>query len=159
MAIKEQLKSILQFYQGSVKKQLDDLSEEESLKKLFDLVNHVRWITGHIAYYANDINRLVGGESDFPDDWLHFRGGEPLKEDAWYPPFKDIRAKLYSLYDSINANIDNLTDDDLNQVFELYDQWKPTRFDGIIYLLTHETYHSGQITIIRKAIGKPALEG
>lgn len=153
---KDNLKHMIQYNQEAVKKLLDDITEEESLNPTRGLVNHIKWQTGHLAYSVDFMIKIMGGEMSLPEEWIQpYKGGVELPEDdSVFPKFEEIRGKLYELYDKINGMFDNVTDEFLDEVAELSEGWKEVRLHALNFFCTHEFYHAGHITIIRKNLGR-----
>jgi hypothetical protein len=157
MSQKKYLQGIIKTNQDIIKKYLEDFNEEESLVRVADLINHLRWQTGHLAFYADLTAKILGGEGSFPEEWDHFKGGEPLKEDGWYPPYEEIRNKLFGLFDKTNEFLDKIPDAALDEEIEPVPKWKTVRMEGLLFLCTHDLYHVGQIVLIRKSLGKSTM--
>lgn len=153
---KESLKKVLQSNQEMIKKLIDDISEEESMRHDYEHCNHIRWQTGHLADCTRFTLKLLGEKSDFPDEWTKLFGWKSkLFENASiYPSMEEIRQKLYEQYDKILTVLDNIPAENLDTEVELGEDWKTSAWEGIPGLCKHEYYHAGQITIMRRVIGR-----
>lgn len=153
---KENLKNLLKSNQEAVKKLLDDVTEEESMNRFNQPINHIRWQTGHILFYADMVAILLGNKSEISEKWSKlFRGGDELNDNASvYPAMTEIRNKLYATYDRMNKALNDIEPDVLDEEKELYPGWTGNPMEGILMLCTHEFYHAGQITMLRKMLGR-----
>ncbi|MFH2035257.1 MAG: DinB family protein [Candidatus Zixiibacteriota bacterium] len=161
MEKKEHLKDTFGSNQRAAKALLNDITEEESINNARGLTNHIKWQTGHIAYTLDAMVRILGGKAVLAEEWAApYRGGVELaKDNTVYPPFAEIRGNLYKLYDRLNELIENASDDFLNGIAELSNDWKAQRFNSLIFFCKHEFYHLGQIAIIRKHLGRDRAFG
>ena len=50
--------------------------------------------------------------------------------------------------------LDKISSDQLDKIVELGEDWKVTPLEGLSFLCRHEFYHCGQITVMRRAIGR-----
>ena len=156
MSKKENLKNLLQSNQDAVKKLMDDVTEEESVNRFNQPVCHIRWHTGHILFYADMVAILLGSKSELSEEWgTLFRGGNEINDDASvYPAMAEIRDKLYATYDRMNKALNDIEPGILDEEKELYPGWTGNPMDGILMLCSHELYHAGQITMLRKMLGR-----
>ncbi|HHI03594.1 MAG: hypothetical protein DRP51_06910 [Candidatus Zixiibacteriota bacterium] len=153
---KENLKKLLESNHCSIKALIDDISEEESMRHDYAHCNHIRWQTGHIIDSARIILKLLGRDIETPEEWQKIFGWKSkLFENASiYPPMSELREQLYSFYEQRLQALDNFPSDDLDKEIELSGGWKTTPMDGILFLCTHEFYHAGQITVMRRVLGR-----
>jgi len=156
MECKEFLKKMLESNQDTVKRLIDDIGEEESMRHDYQFCNHIRWQTGHLIDSARVMLRLLGQEEPVPDEWTKIFGYKSkLYENAsLYPSMAVLKEKLYFFYDQMNSALDNIPPEDLNKVVELGEDWKVTPLEGVNFLCRHEFYHCGQITVMRQVIGR-----
>jgi hypothetical protein len=131
----------------------EGLSQAESLLQPPFPTNCVNWILGHILVSRTESIQLCGGElwnatlinryksdsrpvQDGDDDILHF-------DDL----HKDLRASQQTL----SSLLSELSDEEHNQVVETARGEKP-RWQHIRGLHWHETYHMGQLELLRSFI-------
>lgn len=153
---KESLKNMLQSNHDTIKKLIDDISEEESMRHDYEFCNHIRWQTGHLIDSARLVLKLLGENAVVPEEWTKLFGyGSKLYDNASiYPSMGELKEKLYGLYDQTLSTLDNLPAENLEREVELGEDWKTTSSEGIPAFCRHEYYHAGQITIMRRAIGR-----
>lgn len=156
MSRKENLKYLFQTNQEALKSLLDDISEEESLNRARGLCNHFKWQAGHLAYSTDIMTWLLGGERSLPDEWTApFKGGAELSEDdSVFPPFSEIRGKLYELQGNIGNLLEGFDEGKFDDEVEISENWRPTRLNALLMFCEHDFYHAGQITILRKNLGR-----
>jgi len=156
MSKKENLKYSLATNQRGVRALIDDISEEESLERGKDNLQHIRWQTGHLVYNAFDTLKSLGGEAEIPEQWrvLFNRGCEWNDDPSVYPSMAELRTKLYSFYAQINQRLEEMSDSDLD--VELWKElgFETTAMNTAIFFNKHEFYHMGQIAVIRRILGR-----
>lgn len=156
MSEKDNLRTLIKYNQDALKQLLDDVSEQESRECLGGLCNPIIWQAGHLAWCADTVFWLLGGEKEFPDNWTTvFEYGAKLPEDdAAFPPFKEVRDKLYELQSKINSALDVFDAGKFVDEVEIAKDWKANRLDALFSFSKHDFYHAGQITILRKKLGR-----
>ena len=160
MNSKENLEYLFQTGQGALKRLLDDISEEESLNGAGGFCNPIRWQAGHLAWCADIMVWLLGGERTFPDKWTAtFEYGSKLPEnDAVFPPFKEICGKLHELQMRMNSLLDGFDEDKFAEEVELAKDWRMNRLNALHFFCRHDFYHAGQIMILRKQLGRQTAQ-
>lgn len=156
MNSKENLEYEFQSGQNALKGLLGDISEEESLYNFGGLCNSIKWLAGHLTWCADNVAWILGGERTLPDDWTAiFEYGAKLPEDEnVYPPYSEICGKLYELQNKINGLLDNIDEDKFAEEVELAKDWRMNRLNALHFFCRHDFYHAGQITVLRKQLGR-----
>ncbi|MCP4705064.1 MAG: hypothetical protein GY865_10670, partial [candidate division Zixibacteria bacterium] len=100
---KENLKKLLQSNHDMIKKLVDDISEEESMRHDYEHCNHIRWQTGHLVDCTRLILKIFGENADFPEEWTKLFGyGSKLYDNASiYPSMEEVKQSLYTHFDKI----------------------------------------------------------
>lgn len=158
---KAELKKLLTTTQGAFRRLIDDITEDESLVTINGNPNHIKWITGHALHSATQKLKAVGGEFELPEKWVElFRRGAPVSNDiASYPPFGEIREKLFQVHESIEKACENVSEDHLARPFDSSGRIKSTNISFAFFLAAHEFYHAGQIMQLRRHLGRDRLFG
>ena len=155
MTIKDHLLFMMETNQLAIRQLIDDISEEESMVQISNRFNHIRWQVGHIAYFDNKSLELFGGEVfDFTKWRKLFASKSELSNDpAVYPEMGELRFSLYDVHRKLIETTNELTDSDLERTFGSGDNEKPI-WRPITFYCMHEFYHAGQITQIRRLLGR-----
>ncbi len=139
---------------------LDSINESESNTRNSEHTNHIKWVSGHLLNTRMDgFSRLTGGESDTTYQAL-FGRGSALDVNASYPSIEELKSKWISISEEISNRFLHMSED-------LLDSPAPGQspvsandpsFRGLLaFLVSHECYHIGQLSILRKLSGKPAM--
>jgi uncharacterized damage-inducible protein DinB len=145
----------------TTKRLLDDISNDESIDSAGGLCNPIIWQTGHLAWCADIVVWLLGGNKTLPREWVDiFEYGSKLPEDnTEHPPFTEVRNKLYEIQQNINDLLKNVDETTFNDEVELLKDWRMNRLDALLFFAKHDYYHIGQITILRRKLGREAPFG
>lgn len=156
--IEEALKTQLRFTHYSITENLEGVTHEESLESAERGGNSLNWVLGHIVASRTGMTRLLGDEPTLPDDRrrLYARGSAPIGAGSDCVPFEELRRRFEESQQQILAKLD-AADDTVwaREVPGIFDasQREPLGVQ-LATLAFHESYHAGQLGVIRRAIGK-----
>lgn len=150
---------------GRVKDYVKDLTPEEWFWHPQEFTTHVAWQVGHLAVsqYNLCLRRVRGrtkeDETLIPDSFIeHFKlGSRPVAGAENNPPLEEIKR----VFDAVHAqSLDELgkrTDEELDVPVEQPHPVFTTKLGAVEYAPSHELVHNGQIGLLRRLMGKPAL--
>ena len=163
MSPKDVIKSQIGTSEFLVEKFLSDLSDEDFLHQLPEGGQTVTWVLGHRACTEDwTLHHLTGEPYQIPGD-LHekFKGGSTVETDPTANPSRaeiegTYRAQrertMAALEQSDESTWDDPAPEGMPEVFPTIGSlWGMTG--------THIFWHVGQITIIRRLLGKPPILG
>ncbi len=155
MNVRDQLLYMLDFNRKTIKKLIDDVSEEESMERGSDSHNHIRWTTGHLVYCDSYVCSLLGGDSDDHKKvaGLFGAGSEVSDDPSAYPAMSELRERLYRLHEWMISRIEKLTDADLERETG-DDENKEPLWQPVTFFCMHEFYHAGQMASMRRLLGR-----
>jgi len=161
MERKDNLRYLFESNHSAVRRLLDDISEDESMKRGKDNISHIRWQTGHLVYSATLTLKMLHDSAEIPEPWYALFGrGSKISDNAKdYPSQKELRDKLYELYDLMEKRLDTITDKELDSKAIIVPGFEPTSCNGALFFCTHEFYHAGQIAVLRKVLGRERAFG
>lgn len=134
-----------------------DLADEHLLAVPEGAGNHILWELGHICLSRNLL--IVwgcGGREKLPEAWntLFGFGSSPSARAADYPSFTEIQAELEAGGQAVADYIQTMAAADLDQPApNLPGRVFPDRKSAFLHLLSHEAYHIGKISLLRKLQG------
>ena len=136
-----------------IKMQTEGLTDEDSLIQPPVRGNCLNWVLGHIIYHRGCLLKVLGDTSDWSGGQIqrYGRESEPISG-----PTQDILSltQLLNLLDQsqerIAAKLHNISEEELDAVIINED----TRGEILARLLWHETYHTGQLELLRQFAGK-----
>ena len=136
----------------------EGFSDSEANARNNEHVNHIKWISGHLLNTRlNSMSKAVGLQ---PDDTYgaQFGRGASLDPHSTYPPLEEIRSKWNATSAVIGDKLNNLPEEVLAIKVEGKFPVADDTVRGLLaFLLSHESYHIGQMGILRKQMGKEAM--
>jgi uncharacterized damage-inducible protein DinB len=139
---------------------LDDLQDAELLVRPTENSNHLAWQLGHLIAAENRMGESIraGSMPALPDGFAE----KYTKETAGSDNTSDFlsKAEYLQLFDQQRQGmlqlLDQLSQEDLEREGpESMRQIAPTVGDLIGLAASHEMMHTGQITSVRRKLGKP----
>ncbi|MGB3717079.1 MAG: DinB family protein [Candidatus Promineifilaceae bacterium] len=154
MTDKEKIVQVLKRHQWVIDEQSKGLTHADSLLQLPFRSNRFNWIIGHIVVYRDKMLALMKEPSVLgsKESEIYRRGSEPLTtgHDA---------VELSTLLESTRESLERLTTaigfNSKDVLEEIHDEEHGTTIqDRLEFLVWHETYHLGQLEILRQLAGK-----
>ncbi|MCA9302830.1 MAG: DinB family protein [Phycisphaerales bacterium] len=150
---------------GSMMGLVNDLRDAPMAQPTVNGGNHALWILGHLVYTEDFVvHTIILGRDPSP---LHawsplFRfGTEPKTDPAAYPDYDELLAKWEEVRAFTLATLDSMTDEDLDKPApgcpEEWKGWFGTIAKALNSQIIHPTMHYGQLTDIRRSLGRPVL--
>ncbi len=136
---------------------LDGVSDEAALVRPGAGLNHMALIAAHLVDARHWLARTVGlvAENPFAERLAGARGIDDLRD---CPSVTEARAAWRALAQPLEAHLETVD-------ASLLDQPSTTRFPiadrsvlgTVAFLLHHEAYHIGQLALLRRYVGSPAM--
>lgn len=142
--------------QRSIKRNLEGLSHEESLHHPQPAGNSANWVLGHILASRSGLLKNLGGQPLLDDDAVqqYRRGSDgnvpnPLQ-------VEELIALLDKSQPLLLAGLKRIPENALAQKAPFNSPAGPdaTFADALAAMVFHESYHVGQLGLLRRAIGK-----
>jgi uncharacterized damage-inducible protein DinB len=134
--------------------QTEGLSHADSLRQLPFRGNCMNWVLGHIVMHRDKVLELLGekpvmklGDSD-----LYNRGSDPIREGKPALTLEELLAALEQTREQLTAALQSASPADLEARAD--EGGQQTKLERIQFLQWHETYHLGQLEILRQLAGK-----
>jgi len=147
----ETFSNMFQFQGGIFHNALENLTEEDALKKPYEHSNHINWLLGHILHCRFMLGNMLGMKADNPFGEIYWTA----IEDKAYPSVEEIVKEFPKISEKVIAKIASMTNDELD-ARPAPD--KPSMTEMVSFFVYHEAYHIGQIGYARKAIGLKAMK-
>jgi uncharacterized damage-inducible protein DinB len=140
-----------------------DVSHEESVTPPPNGGNTINWILGHILA-SRDVLAARLGDTPFlteEETKLYGRGSAPVGPDTPCAPFERLLEGLAASTPALQRRLDAMTEEDLAMELEQSAFPVPVEVHTLgsllTFLLFHESYHVGQLGIVRRTLGKPGV--
>ena len=164
-----ELAQMYEFSYGAIKRNLDDVTNEDSLVQPPGTGNCLNWVLGHIVVARNTILSLAGGTPVVGDDVAAYyrRGSEPLRPGDKVPDLPTLRGLLRDSQHRLLPALAALSDEAL--ALPVPEQMRQPPLtgsvaDALVRLHYHEGYHNGQVSVslaplIMRAISRVRSSG
>jgi hypothetical protein len=143
-----------------------DISDSEAAERPGPDLPPLAWHVGHVAV-TNAGCYLGMGKNDWssiPEEWItFFRQGTQLPDDASVlPALSSIVPRMHRWDDEITAYVGSLRDEDLGTELQcrergLVPDEVRTLQDAVTFLPLHALYHTGEVGLQRRRLGKPRI--
>jgi hypothetical protein len=142
-----------------ISRSLDGVEEGELWRRTTEQNNPLLWIVGHVVQTRADAMKLFGASYDTGWGTLFARGAA-LQDPSRYPALAAVvetRSNVTSAWlDALAAlSAERLASPATGPQLPN----AKTVADQVGFFAMHEAYHVGQLSYIRKALGKPGLAG
>jgi hypothetical protein len=142
--------------------QVADVAESDMTAQPNGIVNHPAWILGHLAYASQLLGGVVGLRAWLPADWPERfgTGSVPVADAGRYESKADLLAILRDAQARMTEAVERADDAYLDRVFpvESYRDVFPTIRHSLTQVLVgHASFHVGQLSVWRKAMGLPPM--
>lgn len=149
----EKAEAIKNDYAGNtwlINKLSDGLTHAESVLQAPFPTNCLSWIVGHILSRRNTALTLLGAEPIWDEATLalYKTGSAPITNERNGRYWDDLLADLTESQQRLEAALQASTDEDLARIAETDRGTKPV-WEHLAGLHWHETYHMGQLEILR----------
>lgn len=136
----EEVKLIMKYNGYVFGRNLEEISNEESLTIANDKVNTINWVAGHLVNSRDDLLEDVGRARILKPEYAEYYGrGKSL-------PGPEAAIDI----EEIKKDYERLTEE-INKILAEGDDEKDQR---VAFFMFHESYHAGQLGILRKLLGK-----
>ncbi len=154
-----EIANMYEFSYGAIKRNLDDVTNDESLVQPPGAGNCLNWVLGHIVAARNTALKLAGAAPVVDEGVVaqYRRGSEPLKPDEKVSDLATLRGLLSDTQHRLVPALAAISDDALTQSVPEQLRRPPLTgsvADALIRLHYHEGYHNGQIGLLRRLAGK-----
>lgn len=141
-----------------VRMNLDGITHEESLLQPSPGGNCLNWVVGHLTCVYNNVLPLLGQEPVMDKGALkrYDRGAPPLTDAAEAMELGTLLDGFQEACDRIDAGLATLSADALDRPapFSPGNDPDETVRSLVSTVLFHQTYHAGQLGILRRLAGK-----
>jgi DinB superfamily len=143
---------------GAINRNLEDVSNDESLVHPVPGGNCLNWVLGHVVVYRGMMMKMVGLAPVFDGDRTvpYQRGSRPDGTER-YLDLATLRGLLSDAHQQLIPALSEMTNEELAR--NVPEEFNRAPLAGSIgnalaRLSFHESYHAGQIGLLRRIAGK-----
>lgn len=143
---------------GAINRNLEDVSNDESLVRPAPAGNCLNWVLGHIVVYRGTVLKLIGHQPVLEADQAkpYLRGSHPDGTER-YLDLATLRGLFSDAHQELIPALSEMTNEELaRNVAEEFNRPPLAGSIGnaLARLNFHESYHAGQIGLLRRIAGK-----
>jgi len=136
---------------------LEGVAEADAQRRLDDRTNSLAFIAAHLVDTRAWAIRYVGGDEPAPFDGA-LAYGTTIDAVSRVPTLEQILDAWDEIGERFEARLATCTAEQLAATpSQQFPGVPPTVLDGLGFLLQHESYHLGQLGLLRKLLGHPAM--
>jgi hypothetical protein len=134
--------------------QTDGLTHKDSLLQLPFRANCLNWVLGHIIVHRDKTLELLGERSQLTaaETEIYEYGSEPVLSGARALKLERLLSVLDQQQQRLVSALKNIDSSSLAEIVD--EEGQRTVGDRVEFLQWHETYHVGQLEILRQLAGK-----
>lgn len=119
------------------------------------------WIAGHLVQTRAMLLRILGEPVDTGWGNMFDRGADAARRDQSdrYPSRDEIVRVMRALIPRLRTRLTMLDDASLARPATMQVPGTKTAADELAFFALHDSYHTGQLAYLRKALGYPGLAG
>lgn len=134
---------------------LEGMTEEQARTRPSDSGNHAAFVALHVADSRFFLLRALGDET--PNPLAPFVEGMRTLEDVTvWPTLDEIRSAWTAASHALRARLESLTAAGLDTAPAVRAPGDST-FEALTFMVQHDSYHVGQLSLLRSQVGLPAM--
>jgi uncharacterized damage-inducible protein DinB len=160
MSVQQSLAQQFGIMYGVAASNVNGLTHEQSLVQPSHGGNCANWILGHMVNVHNRLMKLVGEKPVWESEQLAHAGFEAITTPDGAIDWDTLRDRFLGSRERCLAAISALSDDALAEKLPNPFGGTATRAELLTVLAFHQSYHTGQLALARRAAGlKGAVKG
>ncbi len=137
---------------------IEEITDHESNIALTGM-NPIKWLAGHLLNTRMVVLQAITGTGVDPELYKLFGKGSSGKVDSSSPTIEELIGRWNTVAVELSKTLNELSEERLQSAPPFQTSIPDTTLQGFIaYMSAHETFHIGQISIIRKMMGKESMK-
>jgi len=133
---------------------LDGIDDARFVRRAAPDLNSLQWLAAHLANARCNAAAATGAAIDAP--WGDLVGGPKatMRDGVAYPSRAEIERVWAEATEKLREGLRRVTDEALDATLPVPVPLPDRRLEGVLaFLALHETYHVGQMSLMRKLLG------
>ncbi|HEY5219275.1 MAG TPA: DinB family protein [Gemmatimonadaceae bacterium] len=136
---------------------LQGMTDEQSLGRPDDRANSAIWVAVHMTRSRYGLLKRLGVELANPLP-PHVIAAKSIDEVTEWPPVADVVSAWNAAARALESRISAVTAAELDAPVDVkFPVHEQTNFGALVFLTQHDAYHLGQLSLLRKQAGLPAM--
>ncbi len=136
---------------------LDGISDNDAHNRLNTKANHIAWLTGSLVQQRYEIATSLGADRKQAAHEL-FKDNKGIQDNITYPSLAEFKKDWESITPVLREALVNVSDEKLDQSFEMMPEMRMTYFDLITFIIYREANIIGQIALWRRLLSYEAMK-
>ena len=136
---------------------LDGISDNDAHNRLNTKANHIAWLTGSLVQQRYEIATSLGADRKQAAHEL-FKDNKGIQDNVTYPSLAEFKKDWESITPVLKEALVNVSDEKLDELFEMMPEMRMTYFDLITFIIYREANIIGQIALWRRLLGYEAMK-
>jgi uncharacterized damage-inducible protein DinB len=135
----------------------DDVADDEAVRRVLPHANSIAFLVAHLTDMRHYLAAVAGHPTVNPLTPLLERAKSEDDVASW-PPLETLRGYWTAAGGHLAAALPALGDEQLAaRLARPLPGGDPSLLGGIAFAVQHESYHLGQIAMLRRGLGRPAM--
>ena len=136
---------------------IEGISDKDTHNRLSTKANHIAWLTGSLVEQRFEIANMLGIDRK-QDAHELFKDNKGIQDGVEYPLLAGYKKDWESITPLLREALANVSDEKLNESFEMMPGMKMTYYDLITFIIYREANCIGQIALWRRLLGYEAMK-
>ncbi len=136
---------------------MEGISDTDAHNRLHTKANHIAWLTGSLVEQRYEIANDLGNDSKQEAHEL-FKENKGIQDGVTYPSLFSFKKDWESITPVLKDLFLNISDEKLDESFEMMPGMKMTYFELITFIIYREANCIGQIALWRRLLGYDAMK-
>lgn len=134
----------------------ENISEEDTHKRLDTKANHIGWLAGALVEQRFDLARQLGyeGHQEANDLFKDFKG---IQDGVQYPSIASYQQDWNKITPILKDSLSNLSDEELERRIDMEPEFSMSLYELITFSIYREANIIGQIALWRRLLGYPGM--
>jgi len=136
---------------------LDGVNDETARRRVSDTANNMAFVALHLIDARCYLARSMGGDARHPFEDL-VKDANRIDDLSRFPKVEELCSAWKEASLSLRQSLEALTDEDLaEEIDQPFPVSEKTKRGMVTFLIHHDSYHLGQLALLRKQLGLPAM--
>ena len=142
---------------------LEGIEDAQGNRRVTEQINHLQWIAGHLTNSRYNFAPMLGMSETFPYKEIYTDATKPppnnraIDASIKYPSLSETLKYWNAFASKFVDGVGKANDEQLAMKMPFAVPIGDTMLDLFDFLASHESYHIGQMSIIRKYLGLDAM--
>jgi len=135
----------------------DQVTDEQATQRVVPQVNSMAFIAAHLIDTRHELLGMLGGSGDNPVR-AHLADARGIDDVIDLPALSDLLSAWEQVASAIEQQIAQLNDAALDAPSgQRFPGGDPSTLGALAFLVQHDSYHIGQLAMLRRVHGLPAM--